>query len=66
MRTFISRLLDVVLRRQRENRLSEELQSHFDMLTDEHVANGLSPAEARLAARKSLGGVDRAKMRYRE
>ncbi|MFA5910551.1 MAG: ADOP family duplicated permease [Vicinamibacterales bacterium] len=66
MRTSLSRLLDLVLRRQREERLTEELQSHLDMLTDEHVANGLSPAEARLAARKSFGGVDQTKMRYRE
>jgi putative ABC transport system permease protein len=66
MPTFISRLLDLVLRRQREDRLSEEIQAHLDMLTDEHVANGLSPAEARLAARRSFGGVDQTKMRYRE
>ena len=66
MPTFISRLLDLVLRRQREERLSEEIQAHLDMLTDEHVAKGLSPADARLAARKSFGGVDQTKVRYRE
>ncbi|MGE0864885.1 MAG: ADOP family duplicated permease [Vicinamibacterales bacterium] len=66
MRSLISRLLDIVLRRRRENRLSEELQAHLEMLTDEHLANGMSPAEARLAARKSFGGVDQTKMLYRE
>jgi putative ABC transport system permease protein len=66
MPTFISRLLDLVLRRRRGDRLSEEMQAHLDMLTDEHVASGLSPDDARLAARKSFGGVDSIRMSYRE
>lgn len=66
MPTFISRLLDLLLRREREERLTEEIQAHLDMLADEHIARGLSPGDARLAARKSFGGVDQAKMRYRE
>lgn len=66
MLTFLSRLLDVVLRRQREDRLSEEIQAHFDLIADDYVAQGMSPAEARLAARKAFGGVDQTKIRYRE
>jgi predicted permease len=66
MGTLVSRLLDLVLRLRREDRLSEELQAHLDLLTDEHIARGLSPGDARLAARKSFGGVDQIKMHYRE
>ena len=66
MRTWLSRLLDVVLRRRRDDRLSEEVQSHLDLLVDEHVARGLSLEEARLAARRSFGGVDQVKQRYRD
>ena len=66
MRAWLSRLADLVMRRQRDERLSEEMQSHLDMLADEHVANGLSAADAQFAARKSFGGVDQVKMRYRE
>lgn len=66
MRIFISRVLDVAFRRQREDRLSEELQAHLDLMADDFVAQGMSPADARLAARKSFGGVDQTKMRYRE
>ncbi|MDP2389341.1 MAG: ABC transporter permease, partial [Acidobacteriota bacterium] len=66
MPTFISRLLDFVLRRQREDRLSAEVQAHLDLLADDYVAQGMSPADARLAARKAFGGVDETKMRYRE
>ncbi len=35
-------------------------------MADDLVARGMSPADARLAARKAFGGVDQAKMRYRE
>lgn len=66
MRTLISRCLDVLVRRRRDERLSEEIQTHLDLLTDEHIARGLSPAAARLAARKSFGGVDQIKERYRD
>jgi len=66
VRTFFSRLLDRALRRRREERLSEEIQAHLDMLTDEYVAKGLSAADARLAARKDFGGVEQTKMRYRD
>jgi predicted permease len=66
MWTFISRLLDLVFRRQRDDRLSEEVQAHLDLLADEHIARGMSPAEARLAARKAFGGVDQIKEAYRD
>ena len=66
MRTILSRLLDLVLRRPREERLSEEIQAHLDLMTDDYVAQGLSPYQARLAAHKAFGGVDQTKMRYRE
>ncbi len=66
MPTIISRLLDLVLRRQREERLSEEIQAHLDLMADDFVSQGMSPADARLAARKSFGGVDQTKMLYRD
>jgi putative ABC transport system permease protein len=66
IRVLGSRLLDVVLRRRREQRLDDEVRSHLDLLTDEYVARGLSLADARLAARKAFGGVDQIKARYRD
>ena len=66
MRRFLSRLLDVVLGRAREQRLTDEVQSHLDLLTDEHMARGLSREDAVLAARKSFGGVEQIKERYRD
>jgi predicted permease len=66
MRALLSRLFDVVLRRSREQRLDDEVQSHLDLLMDEFVAKGLSPDDARLAARRAFGGVDQIKARYRD
>ena len=66
MRGFFSRVLDVILRRSREQRLTDEVQSHLDLLTDEYASRGLTMAEARLAARKSFGGVEQMKERYRD
>ena len=66
VRVLVSRLLALVLRRRRDERLSEELQAHLDMLTDECVAAGMSEAEARLAARRRFGVVDNVKADYRK
>ncbi len=66
IRVFASRVLDLILRRRREERLSEEVQAHLDMLTDEGVAAGLSQADARRAARRRFGVVDNVKADYRE
>jgi putative ABC transport system permease protein len=66
LRVLVSRVLDVVLRRQRESRLSEEIQNHLELLTDQYVAQGMSPADARAAARREFGGVDQIKETYRD
>ena len=66
MRTFLSRLLDVVLRRSRESRMDDEIQAHLDLLRDEYVAQGFPRDRASLAARKQFGNVDRARIMARD
>jgi putative ABC transport system permease protein len=66
MRTWLSRLLDVIFRRSREARLADEVQSHLDLLADDFVAKGMSRDDAALAARRAFGGVDQIKERYRD
>lgn len=44
----------------------EELTHHFDMLTDEYVAQGLSESQARRKARLELGGVEQTRELHRE
>jgi len=49
-----------------EVRLDEEIREHLDRLTDDHLRRGLSPVDARAAARRDFGGVDQMKEQYRE
>lgn len=66
LRVILSRVLDVMLRRRRDERLSEEIQGHLDHLSAEYVARGLPLAEAQDAARRAFGGVDQVKSAYRD
>src|SRR5688500_16779405 len=63
---LVSRLLDALLRRRRDSRLSEEITTHLELLTDDYVARGLTPNAARAAARRAFGGVDQLKAVYRD
>ena len=49
-----------------EKDLDEEVLSHLEMLVDENVRKGMSPDEARRAARIELGGIDRVKDQVRD
>ena len=59
------RVIDILRRRLRaliradaaDRELDEELQLHVDRLVEEHIAAGMSPGEAREAARREFGGV---------
>jgi hypothetical protein len=66
LRSLLSRWADVLFHRERDARLDEEVRAHLDLLADEHVAHGMSPHDARLAARKAFGGVDQVKAMYRD
>ena len=66
LRVLLSRLADVVVRGRRDRRLDDEIQTHLDLLAAEFVRRGMTPAEARLAARRSFGGVDQLKSVYRD
>ncbi|MFI5078779.1 MAG: permease prefix domain 1-containing protein, partial [Vicinamibacteria bacterium] len=51
------RLRALLLRRRVDTALSAEIALHLDEATREYVARGLSPEDARLAARRDFGGV---------
>jgi predicted permease len=63
---MISRLVDVFSKQKRERELGAELREHLDALTADHIRRGMSPEEARYAARRDFGGVEQAKEAYRE
>ena len=54
---LFARMQALFRRRQLDDDLDQELQSHLDLLTEEHLRRGLSPEEARRAARLKVGGI---------
>ena len=61
LRVWAVRALGLTLHRTRRTRLDEEIQTHVDLLTEEYVARGMPEREARLAARRAFGSIDRIK-----
>jgi predicted permease len=58
----IKMALRALLRRSRaERELDEELRHHIERQTEQNMRLGMSPEEARSAARKAFGGVEQAK-----
>src|SRR5215510_15022736 len=53
--TFIIRRL--IHRRRAERELDEEIRAHLEMEIERNVADGMSPEDARTAARRSFGSV---------
>ena len=66
IREALSRVLDLVLRRRRDELLAEEIQLHLDQLASDYAARGMTPAEAQIAARRAFGGVEQTKEAYRD
>ena len=61
-----SRTKAMLLGRRREDELAAEIELHLEHLTAEHVRRGLSPAEARLRARREFGGVAQTREAFRD
>jgi predicted permease len=66
LRIIISSLVDVFSKQKREQELGAELREHLDALTEDHIRRGMSPQEARYAARRDFGGLEQTKEAYRE
>jgi predicted permease len=66
LRIFSARFGGLFRRRQLDGDLDTELRAHLEMLTEENIRRGMSPAEARYAARREFGGVEQAKELCRE
>ena len=66
LRALRLRLSALLGRSRHDDELSEEIQAHLELLTEQHVRRGLSLDEARWAARRDFGGVDQIKEQYRD
>jgi macrolide transport system ATP-binding/permease protein len=65
MRRFLLRLASLFRGRQAERELSREIEAHLALLQEDFERTGLSPEEARLAAKRAYGGVEQAKELHR-
>src|SRR5215475_3824877 len=66
LRIFFHRLLGLFLRRKLERELGEEIRSHLEMQIEDNLRQGMSPEDARRAARLRFGGVEQVKEAYRD
>jgi len=60
------RTLGLFRGRRREDELADEIEQHLAHLAEEHEHRGLSPREARLAARREFGGVAQTREAFRD
>src|SRR5688572_8799308 len=66
LRRLIARV-DAFLRPARaERELAREIAAHLAVLEDDYRQRGMSDDDARVAARRALGGIDRAKEIHRD
>ena len=60
------RLRSLFRRAQVEQELDEELRYHLERQIEEHISKGMAPEEARYAALRAMGGVERRKEECRD
>jgi predicted permease len=60
------RLRALLFKSRMENELEEEVKFHLEKEIEQNLARGLSPEDARLAALRSFGGVERIKEESRD
>jgi len=65
-RRFSKRFESLFRRHRLEEDLDEELRSSLDMIADRFAAQGMSPAEARRAARLEFAGLEQVKENVRD
>jgi predicted permease len=66
LRRFCQRVRALVRPEAAERDLSRELHAHLLLVEDDFIARGMTRDEARVAARRALGGVDQTKDRHRD
>lgn len=66
LRRFWHRLVNLFRHDQSEDELAREIGAHLALIEEKYVREGMSPDQARLAARREFGGVEQAKERHRD
>src|SRR5271168_5046976 len=65
-RRIVAKLHNLLANKHTEEDLAREVASHLTLLADDFERRGMSPEEARLAARRAYGGVEQAKQAHRD
>ena len=63
---WLRRVLAFFGKRALDADLDQELAAHLEMATEDNIARGLLPAEARRVALISIGGMQQAREKHRE
>ncbi|HEY2906255.1 MAG TPA: ABC transporter permease [Vicinamibacterales bacterium] len=66
LRRFVLRVINGFRPGRAEDELARETAAHLALLEDDFRRRGLSPDDARLAARRTFGGVEQTKDRHRD
>jgi hypothetical protein len=66
LRRALSRLCNLFRNNRAEEELAREVASHLALLADDFERRGMSPEEARMAAKRAYGGVEQAKQAHRD
>jgi predicted permease len=66
MRTLLHRIAATFRRRRSDERLDEEVQAHLEALAADYERRGLTPEQARYAARRDFGGIEPMKEAHRD
>jgi len=66
VRRFFARVFNFLRPGRRELDLAREVAAHLALLEDDFVRRGMTPEEARLAARRAFGGVEQTKELQRD
>jgi predicted permease len=66
LRVLALRIKGLLGNNRRESELDDELGAHLEALAEENIRRGMTPEEARHAARREFGGVEQTKELYRQ
>ncbi len=65
-RRFFLRIFNAIRPGRAERQLAMEVSAHLAMLEESFLARGLTPADARAAARRAFGGIEQARLVQRD
>ena len=66
VRSFFMKLKNLLWRNRAEDELAREVDAHLNLIQDEFERKGLTPEDARLAARRAFHGIDQTKELHRD